>query len=54
MWSDSYAKASKKSYFLVKVRNFDRGIGNDSLISFVLTQIKITISLMSALFVLFY
>lgn len=54
MWSTPYKKASKQSYFLVKVRNFDRGIGNDKLISFVLFQIKISIGLMSALMVHLY
>lgn len=54
MWNDPYRKAAKRAYFLVKVRNFDRGIGNDELIEFVLSQIKISIGAMAAILVHLY
>lgn len=54
MWSDSYAHSSKKSYFLVNVRHGDRGEGNEKLIEFVLRQIQMSVSLISAVFFYIY
>ena len=54
MWSYSFLKASKKSYFLMKVRNFDRGVGNDKLISFILFQVKMSVALIGSMFVCLY
>lgn len=49
MWSTNFNTSSKQSYYLVKVRHGDRGVGNEQLIEFVLRQMKISISLLAAL-----
>lgn len=52
MWSTNFNRASKESYYLVNVRHGERGQGNQSLIEFVLRQMKLSISLFGAM--LFY
>lgn len=54
MFNDSFIPAAKKSYFLMKARNFDRGIGNDELMEFVLGQIKVSMGAMAAIMVHIY
>ena len=52
IWGSKYTVASKQSYYLVKIRHGDRGVGNEELIEFVLRQLKFSISLVGA--IIFY
>lgn len=45
IWSTKYTIASKQSYYLVKIRHGDRGVGNEELIELVLRQLKVRVQL---------